>query len=113
MECLLSQFLPAGVLDIFNVDKFETTSTRIDIYLLEKEIMPEGHAESDVKLHGTLPGVVVRDFPIRDKDTYLHIVRRRWYIKSTGKTISRDLRFIANNTKISSEFANFLKYLHQ
>ena len=38
--------------------------------------------------HGFTDEKVIQNFPLRGKPVYLHVRRRRWYGKATGKTFS-------------------------
>ncbi len=42
----------------------------------------------------------------------LCIKRRRWEVKDTGKTISRDWNVVQQGTRMTKEFADFLKDLY-
>ena len=56
-----------------------------------------------------LPEITVEDFPLIGKSVLLHIKRRRWTLVNTGKIIKRDWDIIAKGTRITNEFASFLK----
>ncbi|MFT5145947.1 MAG: hypothetical protein ACI9H1_000664, partial [Polaribacter sp.] len=48
-------------------------------------------------------------FPIRGKNVYLHITRRRWFNQATEKVVTRDWNLVAKGTRITSDFEyNFL-----
>jgi hypothetical protein len=51
----------------------------------------------------------VQDFPVRGKKLYLHIKRRRWEVQSNGNIVSRDWRLVQSGTRMTAEFAAFLK----
>ena len=55
--------------------------------------------------------VVIQDFPIRRKDMFLHVRRRKWLVESTGEVISNSFDIAAKGTRYSDEFAAFLKGL--
>lgn len=110
---LLSLVLPSGILENFDVDRSTVSSERVDLYLTEKPIFPLGFASENLIQHGYHAESTIQDFPLRDKSLYLHIKRRRWLIKSTGQVVSRDLSFIASGTRISAEFAAFLKGIYR
>tara|TARA_R110001606_G_scaffold289158_1_gene437192 strand:- start:246 stop:446 length:201 start_codon:yes stop_codon:yes gene_type:complete len=55
----------------------------------------------------------VQDFPIRGKNVFLHIIRRRWLNESTKKIVIRDWQLVAKGTRITSEFTVFLKQINQ
>lgn len=53
--------------------------------------------------------LTIEDFPLRGKPVLLHIKRRRWTLINNGAIIKRDWSLVANGTRITSEFASFLK----
>jgi hypothetical protein len=57
--------------------------------------------------------IPVNDFPVRGKELLLDIKRRRWIEKATGKYVDRDFHLIADGTRITKEFASFLKGLRR
>jgi hypothetical protein len=54
----------------------------------------------------------VQDFPIRVKNVYLHIIRRRCLNETTSNVIIKDWQLVAKGTRIMSEFVAFLKEIH-
>jgi len=40
---------------------------------------------------------------------FLHVRRRRWLIESSGQVISRDWDTVAKGTRLTKDFAIFLK----
>ena len=56
--------------------------------------------------------VVVQDFPLRGKKVFLNIRRRRWLLKPDNSYISRDWRILAADTRLTQDFASFLKALY-
>ncbi|WP_458864070.1 ISAon1 family transposase N-terminal region protein, partial [Myroides injenensis] len=53
--------------------------------------------------------ITIEDFPLRGKSVKLHVQRRRWTDKQTGEIISRDWNIIAEGTRMTTEFSEFLK----
>ena len=108
-----SYLLPSGMLDYFEVLKVEEQAGEITIHLEEKNnLNPEG-LNIKYESKGFYPNVLVNDFPVRGKRLLLDIRRRRWIDKETGKYIDRDFHLIAEGTRITQEFAAFLKGLHR
>jgi len=101
--------LPNGVLEYFDVNKIEQTSTEIQIYLAEKNVPPAEYAHTKLTSKGFFDEIKVRDFPIRGKHVYLMIKRRRWLDESTGNPVFRDWEMVAKGTRMTKEFATFLK----
>lgn len=108
---VLSLFLPSGCLDYFDVTDYSNMDTCIIISLEEKNLIPLEYANLNLVSKGFHPEIEVQDFPARGKAVYLHIKRRRWEDKTTGKTYSRDWNLVATGTRITSEFGAFLKEL--
>jgi hypothetical protein len=54
--------------------------------------------------------VLLQDFPLRGKPTYLRIKRRRWRHKNDPKIIIRnDFSFVAEGAGFTQELSDFLK----
>ncbi|WP_025069287.1 ISAon1 family transposase N-terminal region protein, partial [Bacteroides gallinarum] len=56
--------------------------------------------------------VVVQDFPVRGKHLFLNIRRRRWILKDEGRYVSRNWKLVAEGSRMTHEFASFLKELY-
>jgi hypothetical protein len=89
---LLSLFLPAGLLDYFDIVDYQTTSTNqelftkdLTIFLVEKAIVPEQYADASSKASGFMESREINDYPIRDMLVKLNIKRRRWSVLIDGK----------------------------
>lgn len=106
---LAQYLLPEGILDYFEIVKAETQNDRVHFYLEEKNILPEEYESEKSQSKGFSPEITVEDFPLRGKPVFLHIKRRRWTLIDTGKIIKRDWNLITKGTRITSEFASFLK----
>lgn len=113
-EDLVSYILPREIFDSFALVKAEADEKdgekRLHIYLDEKNHPPS----SPVVLYpnGFYESSSITDFPIRDHKTLLHVRRRRWK-DADGNSYSNDWRLVAKGTRISMEFALFLKRLYQ
>lgn len=108
---VLSLFLPSGCLDYFDVTDYSNMDTCYIISLEEKNIIPSEYSGLPLVSKGFHPTIEVQDFPARGKAVYLHIRRRRWEDKTTGKSYSRDWTLVATGTRITAEFGAFLKEL--
>lgn len=107
MQLLLPEFL----IEYFEIKNIETVGGRIEIYLEEKIEVPEEYKDAMMISHGFHKQSVIRDFPIRAKQVYLYIKRRRWLDKKTGEVVSRDWDLAAKGTRMTEDFAAFLKGL--
>ncbi len=107
-----SLFLPSGLLDYFDILKVDTSNVEILIYLEEKNNLSFDIA-SFYESKGFCNPVLVNDFPVRGKRLLLNIRRRRWIHKETGDYFSRDFSIVASGSRITHEFASFLKGAHR
>ena len=105
--------LPLGMLEYFEVTSVDKLSDHYSIHLVEKPLQPGEFSGQHLESNGFFDEVTVKDFPLRGKACYLHIKRRRWVNKDLSKTVSRDWKLIANGTRLTQEFADFLKALHR
>ena len=108
---LLKLLLPDELFTYFEIVNIEVQESRLDIFLQEKNKIPEQYKLDKLTSKGFHPETVIQDFPIRNKPVYLHILRRRWQVESSKKVISRDWDTVAKGTRLTSEFATFLKGL--
>jgi len=108
---LIGLFLPKELqfyFEVINTEHFPSEQ-RINIYLDEKNELPEGYSTSEYESKGFHKEITVQDFPLRGNSVYLIIRRRRWRNKTSGQTIERDWNLVAEGTRITQEFAAFLK----
>lgn len=105
--------LPEGMLKYFEVTSVDTLKDRYSIYLVEKNLLPGEFSGQRLESNGFYEEITVKDFPLRGKSCYLHVKRRRWLDKDLSKTVSRDWKLIAHGTRLTKEFADFLKALHR
>jgi len=119
---LLSLFLPEGLLDFFDIVGFEQKpiknpmyDNRLIVFLEEKKRIPDLYKDHTYKASGFMEPRVIDDYPIRSNLVSLSLKRRRWDVLVDGKwtKISRDWEeFIAQGTRMSKEFAAFLKEIN-
>ena len=106
---LAQYLLPDGLLDYFEIVKIETQNDRVHFYLEERNIIPEEYKTEKSQSKGFSPEIAVEDFPLKGKPVLLHIKRRHWTLLTSGKIVKRDWNLVAKGTRITSEFASFLK----
>lgn len=116
---LLSLILPEGILEYFDIVGFDKKSikhvlyeNRLTIYLEEKKQIPSKYRDCNYKASGFMEPRIIEDYPVRDNLLSLNLKRRRWDVLLDKKWIkvSREWdEFIAQGTRISKEFAAFLK----
>lgn len=105
--------LPEGMLDYFEVSSSEKKEEGYWISLVEKELYPTEFLGHKLTSKGFFESITVKDFPIRGKASYLKVKRRRWTNETLGKVVSRDWELVANGTRMTKEFASFLKAVHR
>ena len=105
--------LPEVLVTYFDLTKHEDKEEEVHFYFTESNLIPEEF--EGIKLHskGFFPEATVQDFPIRGKNVYFHIARRRWLNQTTGKVVTRDWGLVAKGTRMTSEFATFLKEIRR
>ena len=108
-QALISLLLPEGILEYFDIVNLESDKSGLSIYLDEKNLPPTGYTAAELESKGFLAEIRVQDFPIRGKKAFLCIRRRRWEVKSSSELISRDWKLVQSGTRMTQEFAAFLK----
>lgn len=106
---LVRFLLPEGILDYFELSKIVEGLTGLHIYLEEKNLPPSHYQDQKLASKGFLPEIYIQDFPIRNQLVTLCIKRRRWEIKDTGAIVNRDWNIVQQGTRMTKEFADFLK----
>lgn len=109
METGYELLLPEGILSYFDVTHVERTSGTISIYLDEKDLSEEDRKDRHLQSKGFYPPASIHDFPLRGKSVLLHVRRRRWVDMDTGNPFMRDWEVVAKGTRLTAEFASFLK----
>ena len=104
--------LPEGTLDYFDLVDVKESMNEVIIYLEEKNQLPEKYAGQEPERKGFNEPVVVQDLPLRGKKVFLNLRRRRWILKSSNEYISRNWRMVAEGTRLTQDFASFLKELY-
>jgi len=110
---ILSILLPSGIEQYFELIKVESKTDSYVFYLEERNIKPENYLQSQLESKGFYEPATVQDFPLRGKACFYNIKRRRWLIKTTGEIISRDWNLVAKGTRMTTEFATFLKGINR
>ncbi len=105
--------LPEVLVEYFKLTKHEIKQGELHFYFTELNTIPEEFKDLKLSSKGFFPEATVQDFPIRGKNVYLHIIRRRWIEQTSNKVVIRDWQLVAKGTRITSEFATFLKDIGQ
>lgn len=106
---LIALTLPEGLPDFFELTSVKKEEGVFCLYLEEKNIIPMEHRASGVHSKGFHAEVRVSDFPIRGKKVLLCIKKRRWENIHTGEIVQRDWSLLSQGTRITKDFALFLK----
>lgn len=107
-----SLLLPTGMLEYFEITEVKENGNSVDIYLTELNIIPSEYKNDKLQSKGFYEEITINDFPIRGKRLLLHIKRRKWLNESTGDIVNRDWELVAKGTRMTQEFASFLKELY-
>lgn len=105
--------LPEGMLEYFEVASVRKENEQYLISLVEKNVQPGEFTGQNLSSKGFLEEITIKDFPIRGRACYLKVKRRRWLNQDMSKIISRDWELVAKGTRMTKEFATFLKELHR
>ena len=110
MQQLVELLLPEGLLFYFDITGVEKAADgQVHIHLEERNTPPDEFKGRLLHSHGLLSAIQVQDFPLRGKKCYLHIIRRRWQAQDTGELVMRDWKLVQSGTRMTAEFAAFLK----
>ncbi|ACT95231.1 ISAon1 family transposase N-terminal region protein [Dyadobacter fermentans] len=101
--------LPEFILENFELTSIDRQDGVFHVHIDEKNADENDPERKNLLSKGFFPTITVQDFPIRGHKVFLHIKRRRWLNTKTGKVVYRDWTEVGNGTRMTSEFANFLK----
>ena len=110
---LLKLLLPAIVVEYFELTSYKKGDEVLHLYLKEINSIPKEYRDHKLSSKGFFAEITVQDFPIRGHKVYLHITRRRWLSEDTGKVVFRDWNLVADGTRVTQEFASFLKEINR
>ena len=106
---LLSLLLPDGLTELFELEKVEKKSDSYHLYLSQKNIHPQKYRGHKLESKGYFDEITLRDFPLRGKACFLHLKRRKWLDHNTGSIVFSEWEEVAYGTRLTAEFAAFLK----
>jgi len=106
---LLKLILPEFLIHHFDLVKNTKNDEVMHLYFEERNVIPIEANKRSLVAHGFHKEVAIQDFPLRGNTVYLHVKRRRWLDKVTKEVIQRDWNLVAQGTRITTEFAAFLK----
>lgn len=108
---LVEYLLPEFLIKYYQLTRVDQSSGLLHVYLEEKNLEETDPLRKELLSKGFLPEITIQDFPIRDRRVFLHIKRRRWLNTRTGKVEQRDWSEVAQGTRMTKEFADFLKQI--
>ena len=108
---LVKLLLPAEIFDYFEITNLLIEERTVSVFLDERDIKPTAYSGQKLTSKGFHPESIIQDFPIRNKAVFLHVRRRRWLVESTKEVVSRDWDSVAEGTRYTKSFADFLKGL--
>lgn len=108
-ELLARVLFPEGVWDYFELTSIHQDKEETWFYLEEINKVPEEYKDQKLVSKGFLPESSIQDFPLRGKPVTLFIKRRRWLNTATGELVTRNWNLVAEGTRMTQEFASFLK----
>lgn len=106
---LVKLFLPTEIFEYFEIKDVVVKDRSVAVFLDERDLKPSGYSSQLLTSKGFHPEAIIQDFPLRNKPVFLHVRRRRWLIESTGEVVSRDWDSVAEGTRYTKSFADFLK----
>jgi transposase len=106
---LLSLLLPAGLTEYFELTQVEKQPDGHHLYLSQRNIPPVSVQDHRLESKGFYDEVTIRDFPLRGKACFLHLKRRKWWDHDQGKPVYSSWDSVAEGTRLTVEFAAFLK----
>lgn len=109
---LLKLILPELLITHFDIVNHKTEDGILHFYFEEKKDTPKEEKHRVLIAHGFHKEISIQDFPLRGKSVYLHIKRRRWLDKTNKGVVQRDWDLVAQGTRMTIEFAAFLKVLN-
>ena len=101
------------VVDYFELTSYKKAEEILHLYLKEINSVPKEYRNSKLSSKGLFDEITVQDFPIRGHQAYLHITRRRWLNEDTGQVVFRNWNLVADGTRVTQEFASFLKEINR
>lgn len=110
---LIGLLLPEYLTHYFELTSIDQQEDVLHLYLEELNKVPVEFSKDKLQSKGFFESITVQDFPIREYKVYLHIKRRRWINLSSNKVVFRDWNLVAKGTRLTLEFASFLKEINR
>ena len=106
---LMKIIFPTIVAENFEIVKTKKSEKEetLDLYLDEVKGIPEELRDKQVVSYSFTDYVTIQDFSIRGYVTRLHIRKRKWQEKGTGKIYVKSYDLTGEGTQHTKEFASF------
>ena len=98
---LIKLFLPEFLVDHFNFLRSEEKGGVLHLYFEEKNVPPIEFNSRILISKGFHQEITLQDFPLRGKQVYLHIKRRRWTDKTNNEIKNSSIRESVNTPAIN------------
>ena len=105
--------MPQFIVDHFDLIKSTKETKVLHLFFEERNIPPQEESNKVLISNGFHKEITIQDFPMRRNTVFLHVKRRRWLDKNTKEVIQRDWSLVAQGTRMTTEFAAFLKGINQ
>lgn len=108
----LQCFLPKELREDFQITKITYTEEKMSLRVEELKPPPQNiELKKGEKIisKGFCKPIELRDFPIRDRETWINVYRRKWKIPEREGVITRELDLHYPGMKTTKGFADFLK----
>lgn len=109
----VKMILPEFLVEHFNLVKTVKQGETMHLYFEELNVVPSEAKDRILIAHGFHNEITIQDFPLRGNSVYLHVKRRRWLDKTTRELVQRDWNLVAKGTRLTTEFASFLKEINR
>ncbi|MEW4925794.1 transposase family protein [Algibacter sp. 2305UL17-15] len=106
---LLKLILPEFLINHFDLVNSTKSGEAMHLCFEERNVAPKEEASRTLIAHGFHKQITIQDFPLRGNTVYLHVKRRRWLDRTTNEVVQRDWNLVAQGTRMTAEFAAFLK----
>lgn len=106
---VLDIIFPQSLRSYFELTNYVQENEQIHFYLQEINDVPIEFKEEKIVSKGFYDEATVQDFPIRGSQVFYHIKRRRWLLEGSGQVVHRNWDLLAKGTRITKDFADFLK----
>ena len=108
----IKMVLPEVLVDHFILTDSKKVGEKLNLYFEEKNELPAEYSSKQLVSKGFHKTITIQDFPLKGMFVFFHIKRRRWTDKTSGEIVQRDWNLIAQGTRMTKEFAAFLKSIN-